>query len=102
MPRLSREYETNVPGLFIIGELGGLALIKNAVNQGRECIDTIARRARVAARALPGVLDVCIVGAGPAGLSASLRAVETGTELRDARAGGAGRAPWPSTRGRSW
>lgn len=75
MPRLSREFETNVPGLFIIGELGGLALIKNAVNQGRECMDTIARR--VALRpSLPGVLDVCIVGAGPAGLSASLRAVE--------------------------
>lgn len=75
MPRLSREFETNVPGLFIIGELGGLALIKNAVNQGRECMDTIARR--VASRpSLDGVLDVCIVGAGPAGLSASLRAVE--------------------------
>ena len=77
MPRLSREYETNIPGVFIIGELGGLALIKNAVNQGRECIDTVARRG--ASRARPAnVLDVCIVGAGPAGLSASLRAVEKG------------------------
>ena len=77
MPRLSREYETSVPGVFIIGELGGLALIKNAVNQGRECIDTIGRRVARQARA-PGILDVCIVGAGPAGLSASLRAVEKG------------------------
>ncbi len=77
MPRLSREFETSVPGVFIIGELGGLALIKNAVNQGRECIDTIARRSARQAR-VPGVLDVCIVGAGPAGLSASLRAVEKG------------------------
>lgn len=75
MPRLSPEFETNIPGLFIIGELGGLALIKNAVNQGRECVDTIARRLG-ALPSLPGVLDVCIVGAGPAGLSASLRAVE--------------------------
>ncbi len=77
MPRLSREYETSVPGVFIIGELGGLALIKNAVNQGRECVDTIARRTGRQSR-VPGVLDVCIVGAGPAGLSASLRAVEKG------------------------
>ena len=77
MPRLSREFETSVPGVFIIGELGGLALIKNAVNQGRECIDTVARRVARQARA-PGILDVCIVGAGPAGLSASLRAVEKG------------------------
>lgn len=77
MPRLSREFETSVPGVFIIGELGGLALIKNAVNQGRESIDTIARRVARQSRA-PGILDVCIVGAGPAGLSASLRAVEKG------------------------
>jgi thioredoxin reductase/ferredoxin len=77
MPRLSREYETSVPGVFIIGELGGLALIKNAVNQGRECVDTVVRRVARQARA-PGILDVCIVGAGPAGLSASLRAVEKG------------------------
>jgi putative YpdA family bacillithiol system oxidoreductase len=75
MPRLSREYETNIPGLFIIGELGGLALIKNAVNQGRECMDTIARRV-ASLPSTPDVLDVCIVGAGPGGLSASLRAVE--------------------------
>ena len=41
MPALSLEFETSVPNLFIVGELGGLALIKNAVNQGRDCMDTI-------------------------------------------------------------
>jgi thioredoxin reductase (NADPH) len=78
LPRLTRECETNVPNLFIIGELGGLALIKNAVNQGRDCIDTIAKRLRSAhgRGAAPGILDVCIVGAGPGGISASLRAIE--------------------------
>ena len=40
MPQLTPEYETTVPNLFIVGELGGLALIKNAVNQGRDCVDT--------------------------------------------------------------
>ena len=44
LPYLTPEYETSVPNLFIIGELGGLALIKNAVNQGRDCIDTITAR----------------------------------------------------------
>ena len=79
LPRLTREYETNVPNLFIIGELGGLALIKNAVNQGRDCIDTIARRLGRpgARRPIPGAVDVCIVGAGPGGIAASLRAIET-------------------------
>jgi len=79
MPHLTPEYETTVPNLFIVGELGGLALIKNAVNQGRDCVDTIAARLKAnmtAARPLPGVHDVLVIGAGPAGISASLRAIE--------------------------
>ncbi len=78
MPYLSPEYETSIKNMFIVGELGGLALIKNAVNQGRECIDTIVSRAasRGAPRPAPGAYDVLIVGAGPAGISASLRAIE--------------------------
>src|SRR5690348_6691085 len=78
MPHLTAEHETSVPQLFIVGELGGLALIKNAVNEGRDCIDLIARRlVRIkTGRVSAGVHDVCIVGAGPGGISASLRAIE--------------------------
>jgi thioredoxin reductase/Pyruvate/2-oxoacid:ferredoxin oxidoreductase delta subunit len=78
MPYLTPEFETTVHNLFIVGELGGLALIKNAVNQGRECINTIAGRlaGRAASRPAAEVYDVLIVGAGPAGISASLRAIE--------------------------
>jgi len=78
MPALTSEHETTIENLFIAGELGGLALIKNAVNEGRECIDTIARRLQSAAKSpsIYGVYDVLIVGAGPAGISASLRAIE--------------------------
>jgi len=80
IPVISAEHETNVPNLFITGELGGLALIKNAVNQGRDCVDVIAQRFNgTAGRAEEhNVLDVVIVGAGPAGISASLRASEHG------------------------
>src|ERR1039457_208835 len=80
MPYLTPEYETTVPNLFIVGELGGLALIKNAVNQGRDCVDTIAARlkANPQAQASTEVWDIVIVGAGPAGISASLRASERG------------------------
>src|SRR5258705_4537274 len=42
MPQLTPEHETTIPGMFIVGELGGLALIKNAANQGRDCVDNIA------------------------------------------------------------
>ncbi len=77
MPRLTPEFETSVPGLFIVGELGGLALIKNAVNQGRDCVDTIAARFQAhRPNPIPGIYDLLIVGAGPAGISASLRAIE--------------------------
>ena len=78
MPYLTPEYETTVPNLFIVGELGGLALIKNAVNQGRACVDTIAARLKAngAIQPLAGVYDVLVIGAGPAGISASLRAIE--------------------------
>ena len=77
LPRLSPQYETTVKNMFIAGELGGLALIKNAVNQGRDCIDTIAARLADNRHApSPDTADVLIVGAGPAGLTASLRAIE--------------------------
>lgn len=78
MPTLTPEFETTVPNLFIVGELGGLALIKNAVNQGRDCVDTIAARlkATVAGQPKSDVHDLLVIGAGPAGISASLRAIE--------------------------
>ncbi len=78
MPSLTPEFETTIPNLFIAGELGGLALIKNAVNQGRDCVDIIARRLAESGPLKPavGIYDVLIVGAGPAGISASLRAIE--------------------------
>jgi thioredoxin reductase (NADPH) len=79
MPALSPEHETTIHNLFIVGELSGLALIKNAVNQGRDCIDTIAGRfpSRQPATSDRDIHDVLIIGAGPAGISASLRAIES-------------------------
>jgi thioredoxin reductase (NADPH) len=78
MAALTPQYETSIKNLFIVGELGGLALIKNAINQGRDCIDNISNRMMAfgSRRSVADVLDVLIVGAGPAGISASLRAAE--------------------------
>jgi len=74
---LTSQYETNVKNMFIVGELGGLALIKNAVNQGRDCVDTIASRISAgSASSFQNIYDLIVVGAGPAGISASLRAAE--------------------------
>src|SRR5579863_5609129 len=80
LPLISPDHETSIPNLFIAGELGGLALIKNAVNQGRDSVDVIANRIESlrSAAADPEAFDLVIVGAGPAGVSASLRAAEHG------------------------
>jgi thioredoxin reductase/Pyruvate/2-oxoacid:ferredoxin oxidoreductase delta subunit len=78
LPFLSPEHETSIKNLFIVGELSGLALIKNAINQGRDCVDTVASRMAALGGPRPAsdIYDVLIVGAGPAGISASLRAIE--------------------------
>ena len=81
IPHVSPKFETNVPGLFIAGELGGMGLIRNAIEQGRQAIRHIAAKAR-AIEAGPEVLDLLIVGAGPAGISAALGATEQKLKFR--------------------
>jgi thioredoxin reductase/NAD-dependent dihydropyrimidine dehydrogenase PreA subunit len=72
IPNISPEFETNVPGIFIAGELGGMGLIRKAAEQGRQAMDSI--RKRVGGHAAD--FDVVIVGCGPAGISAGLSAME--------------------------
>lgn len=74
IPVLKPNFESNVPGMYVAGELGGMGLIKNALTQGQQALEAIAR-AGVKRR---GSLDVLIVGAGPAGLAASLAAKKMG------------------------
>lgn len=70
---------STVPGLYIAGELGGISLIRNAVNQGVRAVEAIHEAARAdEAPADPKQVDVLIVGAGPAGFAAALKAIELG------------------------
>ncbi|HRY99426.1 MAG TPA: NAD(P)-binding domain-containing protein [Bacteroidales bacterium] len=75
LPHVSQSFETNVPGIFIAGELGGMGLIRNAVEQGRQAVDSIVRLRKGSHSA---DYDLIIVGAGPAGISASLNARKHG------------------------
>lgn len=71
LPHINQNFETNVNGIFIAGELGGMGLIKNAVEQGKQAVDNISKTLR---KAHSAQYDLVIVGAGPAGISASLTA----------------------------
>jgi thioredoxin reductase (NADPH) len=75
IPQVSPSFETNVPGIFIAGELGGMGLIRTAVEQGRQAMDSIGKLDGLHD---PDIFDVIIVGAGPAGFSASLGAKQKG------------------------
>jgi thioredoxin reductase/NAD-dependent dihydropyrimidine dehydrogenase PreA subunit len=68
LPVLSPRFETSVPGIFVAGELGGMGLIRNALEQGRQAVEAI----HAARRGDGKMLDLVIVGAGPAGFSAAL------------------------------
>lgn len=79
IPAVDEHFGTNVAGIYIAGELGGMGLVRNAVIQGCEAVESIAR--------LPGMkstdlLDLVIVGAGPAGMAAALKARQLGLSYR--------------------
>ena len=73
IPVVKPDFETNIPGIFIAGELGGMGLIRNAVEQGRQALESIRK---LDGLGRPNQLDLVIVGAGPAGIAASLGAME--------------------------
>lgn len=71
LPHINQNFETNVKGIYIAGELGGMGLIKNSVEQGHQAVECIASSNF---KRDPKMYDLIIVGAGPAGISASLTA----------------------------
>lgn len=78
LPRVDRTFETNQPGVYIVGELGGMGLIRNAVKQGKEAAEAIAGRGR---RGAGAVKDAIVVGAGPAGIAATLGLMKAGLSV---------------------
>ena len=75
LPDVNANFESNIPGIYIAGELGGMGLIKNAITQGKTAAENVAGRIR---KDLQTDYDLLIVGAGPAGISAALQAKKVG------------------------
>ncbi|MCB0518286.1 MAG: NAD(P)-binding domain-containing protein [Lewinellaceae bacterium] len=78
LPHVNQQYESNVEGIYIAGELGGMGLIKNSVEQGQQAVENIVKSGLKKDEA---AYDLVIVGAGPAGISASLTAKKHGLKF---------------------
>jgi thioredoxin reductase/Pyruvate/2-oxoacid:ferredoxin oxidoreductase delta subunit len=79
LPEVDEYFETNRAGVHIIGELGGMGLIRNAVRQGLQ----VGRRFQKTLKpAAPGQVNAVIVGAGPSGIAAALAMKEAGLTFR--------------------
>jgi len=71
LPHVNQTFETNVKGMFIAGEMGGMGLIRNAVEQGRQAVQNLAKGIK---QEVGTEYDLIVIGAGPAGISATLEA----------------------------
>jgi thioredoxin reductase (NADPH) len=71
LPHVNQYFESNVKGIYIAGEMGGMGLIKNAMEQGKQAVDNMVKGIEPKSNAK---FDLIIIGAGPAGISASLQA----------------------------
>ena len=75
LPHVDQTFETNVKGIYIAGEIGGMGLIRNAVEQGKQAVENLAKTIK---KDIITDYDLIIIGAGPAGISASLTAKKMG------------------------
>lgn len=78
LPHVKENFESNISGIFLAGELAGMGLIKNAVKQGQQAVDNIYNSLGNAAEV---DYDLIVVGAGPTGISASLQAKKRGMKF---------------------
>ena len=78
VPKRDGRFMTNVPGIYLIGDVSGVPLIKNAINEGGMVIDYVVEDVRQMGRNGNADYDVAIIGIGPAGLSAAALAAQRG------------------------
>src|SRR6267154_1215053 len=81
LPMVDEYFESSRPGVHIVGELGGMGLIKNAITQGLRVSERLAETTP-RDRADAAMVDVAIVGGGPAGLATALGLKEKGRSFR--------------------
>lgn len=78
VPKRDGRFMTNVPGIYLIGDVSGVPLIKNAINEGGAVVDYVVEDIQRMGRNGNAEYDVAIIGIGPAGLSATALARQRG------------------------
>ncbi|MEY2669449.1 MAG: hypothetical protein RJA59_2087, partial [Pseudomonadota bacterium] len=84
LPELDEYFESSRPGVHVVGELGGMGLLRNAVRQGIHAakrLDQVLPKSDVPS-GRKDVVDVVIVGAGAAGLATACTLHEAGRTYR--------------------
>jgi thioredoxin reductase/ferredoxin len=82
LPACNPDGSTNVPGLYVTGDLRGIPLLKFAADSGARVIATIRREPAPTTASDPGVVDVAVLGGGVSGAAAVLEARKHGLTLR--------------------
>ena len=77
VPDIDNTFQTRVSGQYLIGEVAGKPLVKNAANLGRGVVEHIVKKGLKASKKAD-LLDVIIVGSGPGGMSAALSCIQKG------------------------
>ena len=78
LPRVDDHYRTNVPGVYVVGDLAGVPLLKFSLDSGARAVRDAASDASFQAGALEDGVDIAIVGAGAAGMAAAREAQTRG------------------------
>lgn len=79
-PVVDSNFESDVRGLFVIGDLSGAPVVKLAMEHGSNVAEHISALPDAKATA-PGAYDIIVAGAGAAGLNAALVAQEKGLRV---------------------
>jgi len=82
LPDVDGRFESSRAGVHVVGELSGMGLIRNAVEQAAQCAGYLAEAMDGRPGRDPRVADVVVVGAGPAGVSCALELRGRGFSVR--------------------
>ncbi len=81
LPKADDSFESSRAGVYIIGELGGMGLIKNALRQGLVVGKVLKDRLK-RSEATETLTDVVVVGGGPAGVACAIACRQGGLDVR--------------------